>query len=316
MRLEILTVCVVGALSVASPAVAQPGGDEPLDMEAMSKKLDNPLSDLWLLFLQNDTQTFRGNPVDGSKTFNTTYFMPVLSVPLGDNWNLVNRPVLNFISAPKPQLGAVPNRLGGFPSQLPTTPAYNAIKNFAVSSDREFEFGDMIWMSTFSPVKPWRDKLIWGVGPTFMFPTASDDFFSSQRYSAGPALIAVWMGEKFKIGTIAQHWWDFAASNGSAPDVSFSNIQYLAYYQLPGLWQIGAGPNVLINWEAGSGNKVTFPVGIGVNKTLLVGGKLPMRIGFEVHYAAIRPDDFGQRFTFRFYLVPVVPNLVKRAMQN
>ena len=68
------------------------------------------------------------------------------------------------------------------------------------------------------------------------------------------------------------------------------------------------GPNVLIDWDADSGNKVTFPVGLGVSKTTLLFGKLPIRIGGEVHYAAIQPDDASQTWLFRLYFVPVVPS--------
>ena len=53
------------------------------------------------------------------------------------------------------------------------------------------------------------------------------------------------------------------------------------------------------------------PVGIGFNKTTVIGGKLPIRFGLEYHYSAVRPDDFGQEHNIRFYIVPVVPNPVK-----
>ena len=83
------------------------------------------------------------------------------------------------------------------------------------------------------------------------------------------------------------------------------------YYSLPHLWQIGTSPNILVNWEAGSGNKWTVPVGGGINKTALLFGKLPVRFEANVYYAALRPDDVGQRWDFRFMVIPVIPNLLK-----
>ncbi len=68
------------------------------------------------------------------------------------------------------------------------------------------------------------------------------------------------------------------------------------------------GPNILVNWEADDGDKLTFPVGLGFSKTTLLFGKLPFRFGAEVHYSAVHPDNFGQRWDFRFYVVPVVPS--------
>ncbi len=154
------------------------------------------------------------------------------------------------------------------------------------------------------------------MGPTFMFPTASDSFFGSEKFSVGPAAILVYLGEKWKLGFIAQHWWSVAGES-DRPDVSTSNIQYLIYYDLPKLWSIGMGPNILVNWEADDGNKLTFPVGLGFSKTTLLFGKLPVRFGMEVHYAAVHPDDFGQRWNFRVYVVPVLPSpFMKKQMQQ
>ncbi len=70
-------------------------------------------------------------------------------------------------------------------------------------------------------------------------------------------------------------------------------------------------PVANINFEASSGNKVTFPVGLGASKTTFVGGKLPMRIIFEVDYSAVHPDDIGSRWNFRLAFVPVLPNPFK-----
>jgi hypothetical protein len=39
-------------------------------------------------------------------------------------------------------------------------------------------------------------------------------------------------------------------------------------------------------------------------------GKLPVRFGAEVHYSAIQPDVAGQTWLFRFYMVPVIPDLL------
>ena len=64
----------------------------------------------------------------------------------------------------------------------------------------------------------------------------------------------------------------------------------------------------MVNWKADDDNKLTFPVGIGFSKTTLLFGKLPIRMGMEVHYAAVHADDFGTRWNFRLYVVPVVPS--------
>jgi hypothetical protein len=35
---------------------------------------------------------------------------------------------------------------------------------------------------------------------------------------------------------------------------------------LPGQWQIGTAPSILIDWKADDDNKLTLPVGLGVGK--------------------------------------------------
>ncbi len=70
-------------------------------------------------------------------------------------------------------------------------------------------------------------------------------------------------------------------------------------------------PMVTVDWNAGSGNELTFPLGLEVSKTLLAFGKLPLRMGVGFHYSVVHPDDYGQRWNFRVYLIPVLPNPFK-----
>ena len=143
-----------------------PGGGG-IDLEALSSEMDNPLGKLWLLFLQNDTMIYDGDPL-GEEVINMTVFMPVLSIPVGPKFNLVVRPILLFISAPKPM---VSRELGRFPDDVHLRPGFRGLVN--LSTDRRFEFGDMMLMTAFGPSGLVLDKFVMGLGPTFMFPTAS-----------------------------------------------------------------------------------------------------------------------------------------------
>jgi hypothetical protein len=119
--------------------------------------------------------------------------------------------------------------------------------------------------------------------------------------------ILIWDSPDWKLGTLVQQWWSFAGGD-DRPNVKQANIQYLLYRQLPHLWQAGMGSNVLVDWNADSGNKLTFPVGLGVNKATALFGKLPIRLGAEVHYSVVQRDDAGQNWLFPFYRIPVVPS--------
>ena len=65
------------------------------------------------------------------------------------------------------------------------------------------------------------------------------------------------------------------------------------------------------NWKASSDDVFTIPLGIEVHKTTMLGGKLPVRFGAGVHYSVVKPDNYGQRWNFRLYVIPVIPNLLK-----
>jgi hypothetical protein len=73
---------------------------------------------------------------------------------------------------------------------------------------------------------------------------------------------------------------------------------------------IGMGPTVVVDWEADSGNKLTFPIGLGITKTVRW-GKMPVKLRFEPQYSIIRPDDFGTAWNFRLQITPVIPSPFK-----
>ena len=67
------------------------------------------------------------------------------------------------------------------------------------------------------------------------------------------------------------------------------------------------GPTISIDWEVESGNRVTFPIGLGITKTVRW-GKTPIKLRFEPQYSIIALDDYGTRWNFRFQIAPVIPN--------
>ena len=99
-------------------------------------------------------------------------------------------------------------------------------------------------------------------------------------------------GMPWIFGTVVQQWWDFAGDS-DRNHVNLTNIQYVVFYSLTAETNIGLGsPNITVNWDADSDNQWTAPVGLGWNTTTKI-GKLPVKIGFEVSYAVISPDRFG-----------------------
>ncbi|MCH8025065.1 MAG: hypothetical protein IIB43_10220, partial [Candidatus Marinimicrobia bacterium] len=152
----------------------------------------------------------------------------------------------------------------------------------------------MMYVALFSPSQTksmGAGKFTWGLGFDVGLPTATEDVLGSGKWTAGPTGLAVYMGPKWKLGALVQHDWDFAG-DGDRDDVNLTTLQLFYYYSLNETTSIGAGPNIIANWEQNFDNAFTVPVGIGINKTFQF-GKVPVRIGGEFFYSVIRPDSVG-----------------------
>ena len=291
-------------------------GCEPT-LAQMSKLMDNPVGNVAMLFTQYDWTRLRNG--DNKKTGNQGVYTGILQFPkpVSENWNLISRVVWTVPSLPVDQdkIDDFSSRTsGGFPPGggplIP--PDVSGIAPIDVFDGRTTDFGDMYYVGLFSPKEPYRFKNgavgVWGVGFDLAFPTAQEEILGSGKYSAGPSALGVYLGKKWKFGALAQQYWDFASHDKGRDDVNLTNIQSIYYYSLDSTTSIGAAPNIIMNWEQDSDNFLTLPIGTGISKTLQF-GKLPVRIGAEVHYSVIRPDDeVGSDWNLRFFIIPAVPS--------
>ena len=132
---------------------------------------------------------------------NNLYFQPVMPVSLTKEWNLVTRPVMTLY-----QSVPYPTSTGGI--------------------ERTTHFGDTILAQVLSPAgtEPW----IWGVGPTWIFPTAGSDLTGQGKWQIGPAVGGGYITNKFMIAALFQQWWSFAG-DADRRDTNQLNILPLIY---------------------------------------------------------------------------------------
>lgn len=169
--------------------------------------------------------------------------------------------------------------------------------------------GDMGFATFLSPD---NRKWILGMGPTFIFTTASTLDLGQGKFQMGPAAVAGFIPKDWLGLIFLQNRWSVAGTH-QTPVVNQMNLQYVLVRMLPGAWQIQMTPNVLVNWRATSSNSLTFPIGIGIGKTFRIHpGLPPISTALEFQWMAAHPDDFGQRFNIRLTFKPVLPNLVKK----
>ena len=287
----------------------------------MSALMDNPLGNVAMLFTQFDIYV-KKEPI--SKREDTQYnYMGIFQFPkpVSEKWNLISRVIWNVGSVPLDQdriddgFGSVPpGELLPPPDGFTPPPGITPPLPIDVFGGRTTGLGDMMYVGLFSQkegTKCGKNKAatcLWGLGFDFGLPTASEDILGSGKYTAGPSALGVYMGPKFKGGALLTHFKDFASRDSSRGDVNMTNLQYLYYWSLSPTVSIGAAPNIIINWEQSSGNKVTVPIGFGINTTVNI-GKVPVRFGAEFMYSVVQPDDvLGTKWNFRFYIIPAAPS--------
>ena len=282
----------------------------------MSALMDNPLGNVAMLFTQFDYYKMQ-DPKSNNTAYKSAY-TGIFQFPkkLNDDWNLISRVIWTVPSMPLDQdkiddfdppedLGN--DQGGGVTGQDPS----NLPKPIDLFSGRTTDLGDSYYVALFSPSKGTKleggGNFLWGAGFDLGFPTAREDILGTGKYLAGPSGLAVYMGPDWKVGGLVTHYWDYEGDSDRA-DVNMTNLQYFVFYSLNATDSIGASPNIICNWEASSDNECSVPLGIGYVTTVQM-GKVPVRLGLELHYYVEKPDDdVSARWGMRFYMIPAAPS--------
>lgn len=179
-RQRTLVTCVVilAALwAFAGSAVA----DE--DAQALARKLSNPVASLISVPAQFNYDRNIGPAEDGDKLF--VNVQPVIPMSINADWNVISRTILPLVTQDDIFPGA------GSQSGL----------------------GDTVQSLFFSPVEPTSGGWIWGAGPVFLLPTATDDLLGADQWGIGPTGVVLRQQGHWTYGLLANHIWGVAGSN-------------------------------------------------------------------------------------------------------
>ena len=283
-------------------------------LEQMSRLMDNPLGNVAMWINQYDGFVLENEEFRGNQRLQHSY-MGILQFPKGisENWNIINRVVYQFTSAPVDQRkvdNLFDGDFGDYRGQ-PLPPSETDFAPIELIGGRTTGFGDLFYVGLFSPKKGIKHEgggtSVWGLGIDLAFPTATDDVLGSGKWSAGPSGLYAYLGPKWKLGALLQQYWDYAGDSDRS-DVTLTNLQYFYYYSVTDTFSIGAGPNIIVNWEQNSDNRWTVPIGLGFNTTANF-GKVPVRFAAEVHYSVVTPDTLpAPVWDFRFMIIPAAPS--------
>lgn len=289
---------------------------DPEVLEAMSKAMSNPVSELIIGEIQMDyTQIavptlptfsitdsgFTMDPGGSVGKFSQRYtFIPTFPIPVAKNVVLVSRLAIPYSVVPfKPELG----------DYLNVTPGGGLLTDSAFRSTIKEPFGrtsglgDLVYVGLFAPKNSVKTEagsnIFYGLGPTVMMPTATSKILGTGVWSGGPAVVFGHISSRWHVLALVQQYW--------GKDLSIMSGQYAIFYAPDPTWNIGMSPTFMVNWRAPTNQQITFPVGFGANHTFYFGG-LPVAIGFEAYYSIMHPETYpGSRVAFRVYVVPVIP---------
>ncbi len=108
------------------------------------------------------------------------------------------------------------------------------------------------------------------------------------KWSAGPAFVALAKPGPWLVGALAQNVWSFAG-DADAPDVNFFSFQYFINYNFKSGWYLTSTPTITADWEADSDDRWKVPVGGGVGRLIRI-GKQPVDIKVQAFWNAVKPD--------------------------
>jgi hypothetical protein len=236
-----------------------PGLARAQDDAELARKTQNPVADLISVPFQNNINFGVGPGDDVQYILN---IQPVIPFRLTQDWNLISRTIVPLIYQPE------------------LAPGFGDV----------FGLGDIQQSLFLSPARP--GQLIWGVGPIFQFPSATDDALGQGKWGAGPTAVALSMYGPWVFGALINNVWSFAGES-DRPDVNQMLIQPFVNYNLPDAWYVGSVPIITANWEADSDNRWTVPLGISVGKIVRL-GKLPVNAQVGGYYNVVRPDHAAE----------------------
>ncbi len=236
--------------------------------EELAKAVQNPVASLISLPFQNNTN-FGVGPDD--KIQNVLNIQPVWPFALTEDINLITRTIAPVISQPGIRPG----------------------------EDRTTGLGDITFTAFLSPAN--AGKLIWGVGPVFLFPTATDNVLGADKWGLGPSAVLLTMPGNFVMGALVSNLWSYAGSDNRG-QVRFFFSQPFINYNMPKGWYLVSSPIITANWEANSGQKWTVPLGGGFGKIFRIGPQ-PMNASIQGFYHADKQDvldDWAMRVQLQF----------------
>lgn len=225
-KINLLVITVV-FFFISTVINAQEEPKSQASAQELADKLANPVASLISVPLQNNLSYGIG-PFNGSKY--TINVQPVIPFKLSDNLNLITRYILPVVDQ----------------------------RDITGENTHQFGLSDATVTAFFAPKSK---KIIWGVGPAFLVPTATDKFLGTEKFGIGPSLLVMHQGKGLSVGFIANQIWSVAGNENRSDFNQFYTQIFLSHSYKSGA-SLGITSEITQNWE-GNTTLVTISPNIG-----------------------------------------------------
>ena len=261
----LLLAIVLNGIASAQEATAM--ATTGVTSQDLAKSLHNPFEDFVKVPIEADTNFEVGPRHNVGQSLNVE---PVFPFHLNSEWDLIARPNLTLTYLPSPH--------------------------------EHFGLEDLQTLFYLTPSS--ASEWIWGFGPIFEFPTATDKQLGTGKWSIGPNGALVYSNGPWFNEILAYHLISFAGDRGRA-SVSLTYLEPQISYNFESGWYVDTDPDMTFDWRADSANAWTIPVGIDVGKAFNLGSRaMSLQIG---SYDFVKHPQGSARWMLRVTVTLLFP---------
>jgi len=265
----LLTLALASSFAFAATALRaqEAAADDQNEAAELAKKLANPVAALISVPIQNNFDFGAGPSGQGFQY--KVNVQPVVPFSLSDNWNLISRTIVPFVS-----------------------------QDDVIGTSSQYGLSDTLQSLFFSPKAPTSGGWIWGAGPVLMLPTATDDVLGTGKWGAGPTAVVLKQQNGWTYGGLVNHLWSYAGDGGRA-NVNSTFVQPFVSYTTKTYTTLGLNTESTYDWQRG---QWTVPLNATVAQLVKI-GNLPVQFTLGARYYADGPGggpEWGLRFAITF----------------
>lgn len=243
------------------------------DQAELAKKTQNPIAAMISLPIQLNYDDDIGADDAGSRY--TLNIQPVIPFSLNEDWNLISRTIVPLID----QEDVLPGG-GGDASGL----------------------GDVVQSLFFSPKQPTSSGWIWGAGPVFLLPTASDDLLGAEKWGIGPTAVALKQESGWTYGGLFNHIWSVAGDD-ARNDINSTFLQPFVAYTTKTFTTFGGNMEATYDWKA---EQWSIPLHLMATQLLKI-GEQPISLQVAVRHWLDSSPNGPEGTTYRLALTFLFP---------